>query len=603
MSVKPVTIPEAFFSRTKISGSAEALRYKRDGYWISVSWTEYENHVRTLAASVAAWIDPGDNVCILSENRPEWCYADLAILALAGVSSPIYATSPPKDIAYILNDSESKLLFVSNEDQLEKIRNLKNANRIPQLCRVIVFDAAVNAHVQDEDWVIRLPNLLKDNQSANDPIPERMRDIDAEKLATLIYTSGTTGEPKGVMLTHNNIMSNVYGASVIVDAVDMPVKLMLSFLPLAHAFERTAGYYVAIHYGFTVAFAENLEKLADNIMEVRPTVLVSVPRVYEKLYGRVVETATKRSKRYILGAAIWVGKRYADSQRDHTPPPWYIEFGHSLAKKIVFSKIHERLGGRLQYAISGGAPLSKKIGTFLSAIGFTICEGYGLSETAPVLTANRPKQIKIGSVGLPFPGVEIKIQPEPDRNHDGEILARGPGIMKGYFKKPEETAAVIDSDGWFHTGDIGYVDDDGFLFITDRKKELIKTSGGKYVAPQPIENRLKIHPLIEQAVVIGDRRPYCVAMIVPKYEALQKKIGRPLPDDRRKINKDLAIRQIYDKAIEEVNVDLGRWEQIKKYILLSRELTIEEDEITPTLKIKRRVIENHFKKLIHKLYS
>jgi len=593
---QPKTIPELFFRRTRASAGEEALLYKSGGRWNPTTWEACEVAVREIARAMAPSIQPKDIVCILSENRPEWWFADLATLSIGGATAPIYPTNPAKDIAYILNDCSAKLLFLSTKEQLAKIQQLRAEDKIPKLERVVIFDA-----IEDPpDWVTPLATLRKQNAEAADPIPERMANLTENDLATLIYTSGTTGEPKGVMLSHRNLVSNALGAHLLIDHLDLSEKLMLSFLPLSHSFERTAGYYVAIHYGCKVAFAESVTKLVDNMGEVRPTMLVSVPRIYEKLYGRVMESAQKGLKRKLVFWSLAVGKRHAQYRLQRKPAPFWLNFKYAIATKLVFSKLHEKLGGRLRYAISGGAPLAPPIADFLNAIGLAVFEGYGLSETAPVLCANLPGKMKVGTVGVPWPEVEIKILPEPDRERDGEIVAKGPNIMMGYYNKPAATAETIDTEGWLHTGDIGYVDSEGFLHITDRKKELIKTAGGKYVAPQPIENALKVHTLVEQVVLVGDKRKYCVALIVPAFDALQNALGREL--DRAALNDDPQIRSLIQSAVDGVNAELGSWEQIKRFHLLPAELSQDTGELTPSLKIKRRVVEQKYAQAIDSMY-
>jgi len=594
----PRTIPEMFYNRTAATPDAPAVKIKAGGRWNPTSWKAVEDKVRTLARGIADWVEPEEIVCILSENRLEWWMADLATLSLAGASAPIYATNPPKDVAYIINDCGCKLILVSTGEQLDKIRKLKAEDKIPGLERVVVFDDVATP----EDWIFPLSEVMARNADIEDPVPARMAGIDKDKLATLIYTSGTTGEPKGVMLSHWNLVSNCLGAAVVLENIDLPEKQMLSFLPLSHSFERTAGYYAAIHYGFCVAFAEGVPQLVDNMGEVSPTVLVSVPRIYEKLYGKVMAGAQSGLKRKLVLWSICVGKQHAEYRLKGRTAPWWLNFRYGIATKLVFSKLHEKLGGRLKYAISGGAPLAPEIAEFLNAVGMTVFEGYGLSETSPVLCANQPGAIKVGTVGKPWPDVEIKIAPEPDRERDGEILGRGPGIMLGYFNKPDQTAEVLEEDGWFHTGDIGYVDDEGFLHITDRKKELLKTAGGKYVAPQPIENQLKVHGLVEQAVVIGDRRKYCVALIVPAFESLEAALGKSLPIDLTELNDDPQVRSLYQAAVDGVNADLGSWETIKRFYLLPAEMSQETGELTPTLKLKRRIIDDKYKEIIDSMY-
>ncbi len=591
-------IPDIFFNRVAESGTDTAVMFKDQGTWRSKCWNELRDDVLKVAGRCVDWIDLGDNVCILSENRPEWWIADLSMISLGAVTVPIYATNPSKDIAYILNDCEARLLFISTSEQLSKIEELRSLGQIPKLERVVVFD-----HVKcDEEWVLPFSTLVDSKSESDDPTTSRRAVITPDDLATLIYTSGTTGEPKVVLLTHRNLVSNVLGAHVVVDGMGDEEKVMLSFLPLSHIFERTIGYYLAIHYGFKVAFAEDVQKLVENMGEVRPTMLASVPRIYEKLYAVVMASAQTGVKKKLVNWSLKVGKIHGEYRMADKDPPLWLSLKYSLATKLVFSKLHAKLGGRLQFAISAGAPLAKEIAEFLVATGLTVFEGYGLTETSPVLTANRPGKMRIGSVGVLWPDVELKIEPEPGRVGEGEILAKGPGIMKGYYKKPDATAEVFDTNEWFKTGDIGFLDADGFLYITDRKKELIKTAGGKYVAPQPIESQLKVHGLIEQAVVIGDRRKYCVVLIVPAFDFLENALGKALPTDRSALVEDPQVRSLYQAAIDEVNRDRGTWEQIKRFYLLSAEMTQESGELTPTLKVKRRVVDERYKTIIDGLY-
>jgi long-chain acyl-CoA synthetase len=592
------TIPELFFARCRESAAKDALSFKRDGRWHAVSWSDYEAHVRSLARGMGDWVQPGDIVSILSDNRPEWCYSDLAALALGAITAPIFPSSPPKEIAYILNDCGARLLFLSTAAQLAKVRDLRAAGLLPRLERVVSFE-----EVQPEgDWLLPLSALHERGEAAPDPIAGRMASLGERDLATLIYTSGTTGEPKGVMLTHGNLVSNVAGGKVVIDDLGLDEKVMLSFLPLSHGLERTCGYYAAIAYEAKVAFAESIPKLIDNFAEVRPTLLVSVPRIYEKMYAGILQQASSPLRRRLLLWALDVGREHSRLKLAGKPIPGLLAAKHAVAARLVFSKVLAKLGGRLRYGISGGGPLAPEIAEFMMAFGFTIFEGYGLTETSPIVTGNKPGKIKIGSVGTPWTGVEVKIAPESDRERDGEVLVRGPNVMKGYYGKPVETANVLDGDGWFRTGDIGFIDGEGFLHITDRKKELIKTAGGKYVAPQPIENQLKVHPLIEQAVMIGDRRKYCVALLVPDFKALERALGRDLPSDLRRLNDDPQVRALLQTAVDQVNQELGGWEQIKRFVILPAELTEESGELTPSLKVKRRVVEEKFRAQIDALY-
>jgi long-chain acyl-CoA synthetase len=595
------TIPALFFWRARQRPDAEALRYKAAGRWRSITFRTWEETVRSLAAGLAPWVRPGDRVAVLSENRPEWTYADLATLCLGGVVAPIYPTDPPKDIAYVLKDSGAATLFVSDATQLAKIETLRRDGAVPGLERVIVFDPveAAGEHVLPFEKVLELGRKA-------DPrvVDERVSALDPAGLVTLVYTSGTTGERKGVMLTHENIVGNVDNTVRAIGAEQFHDAVMLSFLPLSHMLERMAGYYSGLRVGAITVYAESIEKLPENLVEARPTILISVPRVYEKVYGRIQASAASPLKRTILRWATAVGVEHAMATNQGRAPSTWLAIRYRLADRLVFSKFRERLGGRLRIVVTGGAPLSKDIAIFLRAAGLLVIEGYGLTETSPVLTLSGPERMRFGSVGRPIFGVELKIAAEPgyDRPGEGEILARGSNVMLGYYHKDKETAEVMEPGGWFHTGDVGYFDPDGYLYITDRKKELLKTSGGKYVAPAPIEGRLNLHPLIEQSCVIGNRRKYCVVLLVPKFEALAARLGRPLPADRTKLGEDPEVRALFQEAIDRANRDLGSWEQMKHFALLPQELSQATGELTPTQKMKRRVIDEKYQALIDTLY-
>jgi long-chain acyl-CoA synthetase len=434
-------------------------------------------------------------------------------------------------------------------------------------------------------------------------IEERAAHQGTRDLAILVYTSGTTGERKGVMLPHANIVGNSDSSIRHIGEAWFHQGLMLSFLPLSHALERVAGYYLALRVGARIACAQSLDTVPQDMLEVHPTVLMSVPRVYEKLYSKVQATARSSPlKKALFEWATAVGKEHVDCELAGRAPSRWLRLRHLVADRLVFGKIRERLGGELRFAVTGGAPMRRDIAEFLRAAGLLVVEGYGMTETSPVLTVNGPDHYRFGSVGRVIPGVELRIAPEPRSERDGEILARGPNVMLGYFNKPRQTGEVLEGDGWLHTGDIGYLDADGYLYVTDRKKELIKTSGGKYVAPAPIEGLLNSDPLIEQSCVIGDRRKYCVALIVPRFEALERQLGRPLPADRSRLGDDPQVRALYDAAVAAVNAQLGHVEQIKRYALLPQELSHETGELTPTQKMMRRVIEQKHKELIDRLF-
>ncbi len=445
-------------------------------------------------------------MAILSENRPEWAFADLATLCTGAADATIYPTLTTAPVRYILADSESKVVFVSNAAQAAKVAEVRG--RLPHLLHVVRFDPA------PVPGTLSLDELRAKGKEAldaeRDAVRRRVAELTKDDLATLIYTSGTTGDPKGVMLTHGNLLHNVLAAEKVFPMVDREWTA-LSFLPLCHSFERTAGHNFMLHVGVTIAYAESVEKVPENMQEVRPSIMCSVPRLYEKMYARVNEKVASDPplRQRIFRWAIGVGRRTFAHTVARTEPGALLKIQFALADKLVFSKIKARTGGRLQLFISGGAPLAREIAEFFGAAGMLVCEGYGLTETSPVITCNRPGHVKPGTVGLPLEHVEVKIA------EDGEILTRGPHVMKGYFKKPEATAEAIDKDGWFHTGDIGFVDEDGFLVITDRKKDIIVTSGGKNIAPQPIENRLKTNKFFAEVVMIGNKRNFAAALVVP----------------------------------------------------------------------------------------
>jgi long-chain acyl-CoA synthetase len=431
-------------------------------------------------------------------------------------------------------------------------------------------------------------------------VKRRAAEVAPENLATLIYTSGTTGDPKGVMLTHDNIVSNVHGALAAFGDFG-PRDVALSFLPLCHIFERMGGHYLMLQQGVTIAYAESVEKVPANMVEVRPTLMLSVPRLYEKMYARVREKVAADSalKQRIFRWALGVGRQVFHGRVEHRNPGLGLRARHALADRLVFAKIRERTGGRLRLFVSGGAPLAREIGEFFGAVGLIILEGYGLTETSPVIAVNRPDRMKPGSVGPPLQNVEVNIA------EDGEILTRGPHVMQGYYHKPEATAEAIDRDRWFHTGDVGIIDAEGFLVITDRKKDIIVTSGGKKIAPQPIENVLKTNPLIGEIVMIGNKRNFPSALIVPNFDNLQKwaRAHGVTAASAEDLVRDPRVVALYDQTIKDLTKDLAQFERIKKVALLPREFTLEAGELTPTLKVKRRVVEQKYKDVIDQLYE
>ncbi len=586
-----------YFKHAASSGKAELLVSKVNGAWTPVSAEEFGRKTRGFSLGLASLgVDRGDRVAILSENRPEWPITDFATLALGAMTVPIYTTYFAPQVEYILRDSEAKVIVVSSTAELAKV--MDGRSRCPDLQFVVLVEGDVpnQPGVVTFDSVIRRgEQILK--QNPND-FEERMSTVEPEDFATMIYTSGTTGEPKGAVLSHGNFVSNVKTTSTLFEASDQMVAL--SFLPLAHVFERM-GDYLYFSRRVTIAYAESIEKLADNFAEIKPHFFAAVPRVYEKILARVMaaieQAPTLRRKIFEWGTKT--GKDYAALVEHKQAVPGFLDFKYKLADKLVFSKIKARLGGRFLFAISGGAPLSKEVAEFFWGAGVQIFEGYGLTETSPVLTCNRPGDYRLGTVGKPLPGVTIKLA------EDGEVLAKGPNIMWGYWKKPEETAKVFDPEGWFHTGDVGVIDNDGFLTLTDRKKEILVNSNGKNIAPAPIEGALKMVRYVGSAVLIGDRRKFLSALIVPNFERLESWAIANGVDFRSRddLIRSPKVRGLYQQAIDIINGDEPSERCIRAFALVGTDFSIEGGELTPTLKVKRRVIVTKYKELIDAIYD
>ncbi len=573
-----------------------AYMFKEQGQYQSISFKEVQNHVAQLAAGLKKLGVKGkDKVLVLSENRLEWAITDYAILSLGAVTVPIYPTLLPSHIEFIINNSEGEILFVSNKHQLEKIHEI--TDKLSKLKNIILIEGDPSDDAFSwKDLMSKGKEYLEKNP---DTIDKSLSEIGREDLASIIYTSGTTGVPKGVMLSHGNFLSNVEGALEVlpVDETDT----FLSFLPLSHVFERMAGHFLPMHIGATIAYAENIETVAENLKEVQPTVMTSVPRFFEKVYGRVLDSLEEGSaaKKKIFLWAIDVGKKANLYKQKGLPLKGTLKYQHNIANKLVYSKLRERVGGKIRFFVSGGAPLSREIAEFFNAADLLLLEGYGLTESSPVITVNQINNFKFGTPGLPLPNLEVAIA------EDGEILTRGPHVMKGYYKNDEETKETIDDENWLHTGDIGYIDKDGFLYITDRKKNIIVTSGGKNIAPQAIENLLITSKYIDQSVVMGDKRKYCSAFIVPNMENLkifaeQNKISY---DTENELTENPKIGSLIRNEIDSVSVDLASYETIKKFRILKEPFTIENGELTPTLKVKRNVVEQKYKKLIDEMYK
>ncbi|UCC38327.1 MAG: long-chain fatty acid--CoA ligase [Candidatus Aminicenantes bacterium] len=588
------TINQLLLNTIKSFPKDDLMLHKKEGQYVPISTEEFANKVRNLSLGLKdLGIEAGDKLIILSETRSEWVMMDFANLCLGGITVPIYTTLVPEQIKYIIDNSDAKVVVCSNQELWQKVEAVKS-----ELTKVVHY---ISFEPDAAEGVLTLTEVLE----KGDKIAQENPDL-FEKMAlaskpddtvSIIYTSGTTGPPKGVMLTHSNFISNVKAVANILEISDKDT--MLSFLPLSHVFERMATF-TYLYIGASIGYAESMETVPQNWLEIRPTVMTAPPRLFEKLYAKVLESALSSSplKRKIFFWAIKVGKKYGENKLTKQPISRWLQFKKNLAHKLVFSKIIEKTGGRFRFFISGSAPLSKDIAEFFHAIGLLVLEGYGLTETSPAITVNTFENLKFGAVGKPIPEVEVRIA------EDGEILTRGPHIMKGYYKMERETAEVMEG-GWFHTGDIGYLDEEGFLVITDRKKDIIVTSGGKNVAPQPIENLLKMNPYISNVMVIGDKKKFISALVVPEFEKLEEyaKSSGITYENPSDLTKKEEILNFMLAEVDRSSSSLASFERIKKIALLDREFEIEEGEMTPTLKVKRNIVEEKYKDLIESFYK
>ena len=592
MSVE--TISQLFINTIRSYPKNDLMMYKKGGEYVSISSRDVWDRVRFLSLGLRSLgLQPGDKLIILGENSPDWVMTDFAALCAGATTVPVYSTLMPEQIRYIINDSDAKVVVCSSRELWRKIQIVRKD--LTKVTHAILFEDPA------PEGVLALASVIEKGRSlaagGEDDFEKTALGIQPNELASIIYTSGTTGVPKGVMLTHANFVHNIKSLRSIVEFTNKDV--ILSFLPLSHVLERMCTF-AFLYTGATIAYAESIETVGENLIEARPTIMVSVPRLFDKIYARVIDQVLAGSalKKKIFFWAVKIGKKQGKMRLRGGRVTGWLRFRYGLAKKLVFSKILAKTGGRVRFFVSGGAPLSKDIAEFFYAAGLTVIEGYGLTETSPVVACNTIEGVRFGTVGRPIPGVEVKIAP------DGEILTRGPNLMKGYYKKEAETREVI-VDGWLHTGDIGFLDDEGFLVITDRKKDLIITAGGKNVAPQPIENLLKTNPYIANAVVVGGNRKFISALIVPNFDKLgayARAVNIPFSSPTELIGRE-DIRNFLLAEVNRSTPDLAPYERVKKIVLLDRDFEIEAGEITPTLKVRRSIVEQKYKGLIDMLYK
>lgn len=593
----PQNLAEIFTKSAVRHNRADALNYKKDGAWHKISTAEMLARAENIALGLRSLgVGKGERVALLAANSPEWTLTDAACQISGVVDVPVYTTLAPDQVRYIINDSGAKIFFIQNRETFERVRGI--LHDCQTLEKLVFFEAEKDL----PENAVSLEDLEKKGAAIKAENPELIKNlaqaIEPNDVATLIYTSGTTGEPKGVMLSHANLIANVAcaGANFSFSSKDVPI----SVLPLSHVFERS-GMYVYIHTGMAVHYAESIERAAENLLEVRPTIFVGVPRIFEKAYAkaRVKAARDSRLKEKIFDWAIEIGKSYAGKLENKQPVGRLLGAQHSVADYVVFSKFRAFFGGRLRFCITGGAALADEITLIFTGAGVRIMQGYGLTETSPVVSTNTPMASRLGSVGKPIENVEVRVAA------DGEIEVSGANVMLGYYNKPEETQSVFTADGWFKTGDIGNIDKDGFLIITDRKKELFKTSGGKYIAPSPVEQLIKGSRFVGQVVLVGAERKFPAALIVPNFEQLASYAKHKNLDIKTPAEfcAHPRIANLIERQIAALTRNLSRFERVKKIALLENEFTVESGELTPTLKVKRRVIDEKYRDVIEKIYA
>ncbi len=587
------TLAQAFDHQARKYGSRTLLKQKRDKVWRDFSWSAISDAAGKLRAGlIRMGIKPGDRVAILADNSPQWVIVDQAVLGLGAVTTPLYTTSGAEEHRHVLNDSGARIIAANGDDMVKKVIELGGS--IPGIEGII----ALHPEAQEQAASNGTPHVMTLNSaSGNSPAP--VGEGKREDLATFIYTSGTTGASKGVMLTHGNLLSNAEDAIAVLGVNES--DNILSFLPVAHSFERTAGYYTVVLGGGEIAYAEGLAQIPANLQEIKPRLLLVVPRLLEAIYDRVLKTVRSSPplRQKLFNLAIETGKRATEYRHTGKPMPPLLAMQMAIFRKLVFHRIVSIFGGRLRYLISGGAPLPTEIYRFLAAAEVPIVEGYGLTEAAPIVSVNLlPGNAKIGTVGRRLPSVEAKTAA------DGELLVRGPNVMKGYFKLDKETAEAIDSDGWLHTGDVAQIDSDGFIKITDRKKEIIVLSGGKNISPAYLETKLATDPYVSQACVFGDRRKHLAALLVPNLENLQDVLkekglaGKPAEE----IVKSPEMRSFYQARLREFNKPLSDVEAIAAFTLIAQPFSQENGEMTPTMKVRRKAVQEHYKDTIDSMF-
>lgn len=586
------TLPRMVLKQAAKLASRTALRRKSEGAWRDISWNNLASNIRAFGEGLLALgIKSGDRVAVMAPNSPEWVYADLGSMACGAISVPVYHTEGIETILHILQDSQSRIFFIHSPLLAGEL--LAHLDELPRLEKIIQIEGPALS-----ERCLTLESFLQQRKhAATHELDHRLEAGEPDDIATLVYTSGTTGPPKGVMLAHANILSNIEACRDLF-AIGEEDEC-LSFLPLSHVFERMAGYYFMLLQGAVIAYAESLDSVPANMAEVRPTIVISVPRLYEKMYARVMERVLGGPwlKKQIFFGALKAGRTLVELEMRDEPAGALLQKTVDLARKVVFAPLRDHLGGRLRFFVSGGAPLGRDIAEFFFAVGLPIYEGYGLTETSPVIAANNPAHVRLGTVGRPIPGTEVRIA------EDGEILVQGPGVFRGYWGQEEQTTEIF-LDGWFKTGDIGQIDADGFLAITDRKKDLIVTAGGKNVAPQVLENRFKSDKFIANVMVYGDRKPFLTALVVPNFDNIEKYAREQRIDflNHCDLVNHPKLLQLIRERIDRHQANMPSFQRIKRFTLLSRDFSGSEGEVTPTLKVKRKVVAEHFHRVLEGMY-